>query len=235
MRLAGLRTAMAFLRYSASQVFASKFVYFTLLAVALFVSVTVVYTLDAEAPPDTATVYYFLLVPGIVLVFYPAAYSIQHDQDAGMLETLFGIPDYRFKVWLVRLVVQLAIITILLAGLAMLCRLGLAHFSVPWMVLHLMFPLAFLTGLGFLLGALFRSGNGAAVSLVVLIVVFWVSMEPLGDSPWSLFHNPFARTGVLHEFVQSDTNLRNRAYLAAGTVLSTLFGLLRLRDREGFI
>ncbi|MBT5038974.1 MAG: hypothetical protein HOM52_10725, partial [Rhodospirillaceae bacterium] len=75
-------------------------------------------------PPNAATIYYFLLVPGTLLVFYPAAYSVQSEVDAGMLETLFGIPDYRYKVWLARQVVQQIIVALLLSMLAWLCQVA---------------------------------------------------------------------------------------------------------------
>ena len=230
-----LSSVISFLRYNASQVFAGKFLHFIVLAVALFLGVAVIHTLEAEVPPNEATVYYFLLVPGMVLVFYPAAYGIQNDADAGMLETLFGIPDYRYKVWLVRQLVQLVIIAALLGALTVLCEVVLADIDVGWMVFHLMFPIAFLSCLGFLCGALFRSGNGAAVALVILVLGFWIASGPSAGSPWGLFYNPFAQTGALDELLQADTNLRSRAYLAVGSTLALLGGMLRLQNRERFI
>jgi hypothetical protein len=53
--------------------------------------------------PNSERLYNYLLAPGILLVFYPAVYGIQRDQDTRMVETLFGIPDYHYIVWLTRL------------------------------------------------------------------------------------------------------------------------------------
>jgi len=227
-----IRSLLAFAKYSARQVFAGNFV---LLAVAVFATVVVMYTVEAAVPPSPGTIYYFLLVPGGVLVFYPAVYGIQSDVDARMLETLFGIPDYRFKVWVVRLAVQQGVIALLLAVLAWLCRVAMADFSVGAMVLQLMFPLTFLAALGFVLATLLRNGNAAAGVLVVLLFFAWVLSEPLSGSRWNLFHNPFAQVGEVEELVGAETTFNNRAYLVAGSGLCVLMGLLRLRQRERFV
>lgn len=47
-----------------------------------------------------ATGYSMLLVPSILLIFYPTCFGIQNDQDAKTLEIIFGIPNYRYKIWL---------------------------------------------------------------------------------------------------------------------------------------
>ena len=125
-----LRSLAAFARYSASQVFAGKFAYFLVLAVLVFFTVAIIHTANEKVPPNPAVIYYFLLVAGVVLVFYPAAYAVQGDVDARMLETLFGIPDYRYKVWLARQLVQQLVIAALLLLLATFCHLALADFSI---------------------------------------------------------------------------------------------------------
>ncbi len=43
------------------------------------------------------------MFPCVLLVFYPAVFGIQNDEDSRILEILFGIPDYKYKVWGVRL------------------------------------------------------------------------------------------------------------------------------------
>jgi hypothetical protein len=73
-------------------------------------------------------------VPGVLLIFYPSAYSIQGDIDARILETLFGIPDYRYKVWLSRSVTHYIVIGVFLLLLAFLCRIALADFSIGEML-----------------------------------------------------------------------------------------------------
>lgn len=46
------------------------------------------HTAQEEGPPSAAVVYYFLLAPGVRLLFYPSAYCVQSDGHGRMLETL---------------------------------------------------------------------------------------------------------------------------------------------------
>ena len=230
-----LRSLAAFARYSASQVFAGKFAYFLVLAVLVFFTVAIIHTANEKVPPNPAVIYYFLLVPGVVLVFYPAAYAVQGDVDARMLETLFGIPDYRYKVWLARQLVQQLVIAALLLLLATFCHLALADFSIGAMVFHLMFPILFLSCAGLMIATLLRSGNGAAALMVILVLASWIATEPLDGSRWNLFHNPFEQVEELDTLLRSGTTFYNRVYLLVGSVLATLFALLRLQQREKFV
>lgn len=223
------------IRYSAKQVFANKFIYFVSAAVALFLLIAVIYSLDEETPPAADAIYYFLIAPGVLLIFYPSVYSLQSDVDSRMLETLFGIPNYRYKVWLARSVVQYIVIAILLTGLALFSRYALADFSVVSMVLHVMFPIVFLGSLAFMVSTMARSGNGAAVVMVVVGLFFWIMGEPLEESRWSLFHNPFAQVDPYEMYAWAQTTLYNRIYLVIGAIVTTMYGLLRLQNREKFM
>ncbi len=229
------QSTIAFLRYNASCTFAGRFVYFLLLAVAIFLAVVVIYVLDEEAPPTAEAVYYFLAVPGVLLVFYPSAWSIQNDADSRMLETLFGIPDHRYKVWLARLVTMYLAIGILMGGLAFFSRMMLADFSVGWMLYHSMFPVIFIGGVGFLSAAMTRSGTGTAVVLVIVIMGFWIAAEPLEASRWNLFFNPFVRADAFEEVLRREAMVYNRIYILVASALTIMMGLLLLQRREKYI
>ncbi|NKB69645.1 MAG: hypothetical protein GKR89_21450 [Candidatus Latescibacteria bacterium] len=228
-----LSSLMPFVRYNAGHVFAGKAVYFFLLAVLVFFISVLIHALDVEVPPEPRDIYFFLLAPGLLLVFYPSAYAVQADTDARMLETLFGIPDYRYKIWLVRHVVQQGIVALVLTLLALFCQYALTDFPLWRMVFHLFFPIFFLSSLAFALACLTRSGNGAAVVLVIVGLLLLILAEPLENSAWNLFHNPFVATDQLG--LRQETTFYNRAYLLVGAVLATLLGLLRLQQREKFV
>ncbi|UCC45343.1 MAG: hypothetical protein JSU65_05330 [Candidatus Zixiibacteriota bacterium] len=230
-----LKSLGAFVRYNASNIFAGRFIYFLFLAIALFLTVVVIYALDEETPPTAEAVYYFLLVPGALLVFYPSAYSIQADVDAGMAETLFGIPDYRYKVWLARNLSQYVVIAILLLMLALFCRAAMADFSVSSMLFQVMFPVLFLGSLGFMIATLLRSGNAAAVIMILLVLALWIAEEPLEESRWNLFHNPFKQVDIYQTLAWMETTLFNRVYILVGSLVSIMLALLRLQKREKFI
>jgi hypothetical protein len=231
-----LRSLAAFTRYSANQVFAGKFVYFLLLALLTFCTVVIVHTVQEEVPPNPEAIYYFLLVPGVLLTFYPSAYCVQSDVDGRMIETLFGIPNYRYKVWLARHLVQHLVVAVLLLLLAIVCEAALADFSVGAMVIHLMFPILFLSSIGFMLATLIRgSGNGVATILLIIIMVFWMTKSAAGGTRWDLYLNPFEQADSYENIALDAAVLYNRIYLLVGAVAATLLGLLRLQKREKFV
>ena len=155
-------------RHNLKIVFAGKFVYFLGGAVLFYLGVTAINIFGEEAVPTAGTVSDLLLFPGLLLVFYPTVFGIQQDVDTRMIEILFGIPDYRYKVWLVRLVLIYAIVFALLVPLALFAELALAPIDVGAMVWELMFPIFFLGGVAFMLSTVVRSGNGTAVIMIVL-------------------------------------------------------------------
>ncbi|MEA1886078.1 MAG: hypothetical protein U9N72_02565, partial [Bacteroidota bacterium] len=90
-------------KYNLKIIFANRFIWFLLGAVAFYIGLTLIYvfTEDVSRVEDLYGVFVFC---GILLVFYPAVFGIQNDQDARTIEILFGIPNYRYKVWLVRII-----------------------------------------------------------------------------------------------------------------------------------
>lgn len=230
-----IKTVIAFLRYNALHIFGGRFVVFLGLALGLFFLVLLIGLLGRGGTPNSERLYNYLLAPGILLVFYPAVYGIQRDQDTRMVETLFGIPDYRYKVWLTRLVTLYIIIGVLMFALVLLCRIALADFPVWRMASQVMMPVIFLGSLAFFISAQSTSGNVTAVILVIFLMFFWVLGDEIQDSSWFLFHNPFRSVEALRSVLWAQTTFYNRLYLIMGSVITTLFALLRLQNREKFI
>lgn len=108
--------------YNIKIIFGNKFVYFMLSAV-LFYVLTVFINLLTEADITEAKGFNMLLIPSVLLIFYPMCFGIQNDQDAKIIEIIFGIPNYRYKVWLFRLLVAYAICFGITLGLAFFDRL----------------------------------------------------------------------------------------------------------------
>ena len=86
-------------RYNIKIIFGNKFMYFILSAVGFYI-LTVGLNLISDSEITMATGYSMLLVPSILLIFYPTCFGIQNDQDAKIIEIIFGIPNYRYKIWL---------------------------------------------------------------------------------------------------------------------------------------
>lgn len=220
-------------RYNLKIVFANKFIYFLVAAFIFFLGVTAIIFFNSDADPDAGSVYNLLLFPGILLIFYPTVFGIQNDVDSRMIEILFGIPNYRYKVWIARMALIWIIVFFFLVILALLSSLALVAVPVPTVVYHLMFPIFFLGCLSFMFSTLVRNGNGTAAVMITIGMLFWMFAEPLAQSKWNLFLNPFSEHD--NRAIWAGIILKNRIYLSVGSVLSLLYGLLNLQKREKFV
>jgi len=223
------------IRYNLKIIFANKFIYFLLAAVMIFLFVTVLNLLNASSTTTDATGYWLLLVPGLLLVFYPTTFGIQNDVDNRIIEILFGIPNYRYKIWFIRLILIFAVTFVIILVLTNVFSLVLIRVSVLRMVLQLMFPILFMGSLAFMVSTIVRNGNGTAVVIIITGLVFWIGREQLGNSEWNLFLNPYAIPSDINEAIWAETTFNNRLYLLIGTVIAVLYGLLNLQKREKFV
>lgn len=220
--------------YNVKVIFGNKFVYFVVAAFLFFAFVILISIFD-DPDFDEAVIYGFLVFPGLLLVFYPIAYGIQNDDDSRMLETIFGIPNYRYKVWLLRFMLTIGIAAVLLAILGSLANLTLYRFSILPMVGQVLFPVTFLSSFGFMLSTLIRNGNGTAIVLVVVSFVFLIFAEPLEYNTYNIFLNPFSEPREMSEFIWLTIIYKNRVYLLILSALCLLYGMFNLQFREKFV
>lgn len=220
--------------YNVKVIFGNKFVYFVAAAFLFFAFIIMLSILD-DPDFDEALLYGFLVFPGLLLIFYPMAYGIQNDDDARMLETIFGIPNYRYKVWLVRFILTIGIAAVILMILGNIANLTLYRFSILPMVGQVLFPVTFLSSLAFMLSTLIRNGNGTAIVLVIVSFIFFVFSEPLRYSAYNIFLNPFSEPRGMSEFIWLTVIYKNRLYLVILSVLCLLYGMFNLQFREKFV
>lgn len=97
-----------------------------------------------RAEINEGLIYNILMFPCLLLIFYPAVFGIQNDEDSRILEILFGIPDYRYKVWGVRLLMIYVVIFAILIVFSYIAILLLYPINPFEMSLQLMFPVLFL-------------------------------------------------------------------------------------------
>jgi len=241
MRYAGffqnsIHVLVRLIRYNLKIIFANKFIYFLIAALAIFLLVTVLNLLDTDAHPTEGTVYYLLLVPGILLTFYPVTFGIQNDVDSRMLEILFGIPNYRYKVWLFRLVLIFSVSFVILFFLGVLSSIALTTVPVIEMLFQIMFPILFLGSVAFMVSTIVRNGSGTAVVIVIIGMTFWIARNFFeSHREWDIFLNPFTLPQNMNEVAWAEIILNNRIYLIAGVIMALLFGLLNLQKREKFL
>ena len=231
-----LITAFRLIHYNLKIIFANKFIYFLMAALFIFLLVTVFSLINADSQPTEGTVYGLLLVPGILLVFYPTTFGIQNDVDSRMIEILFGIPNYRYKVWLIRLILIFALNLGILTILSLLSTFALTIVPIFEMVFYLTFPVVFLGSTAFMLSTRIRNGSGTAVVMVVLGVICWMA-RPFFENykKWDIFLNPYDIPRTMNETVWADIVFQNRLFLLAGAVFAILYGLMNLQKREKFL
>jgi hypothetical protein len=221
-------------KYNLKIVFSGRFVYF-LIAGWLFFLVIDGIMLFSENNIDVSDVYDLLLFPGILILFYPVVYNIQNDKDTRMMEIIFGIPDYRYKVYLLRFVMAMFLLVFMLILMTAFSWFSVVRIPVFKMVIQLLSPLFFLACLTFMFTTLVRNGNGAAVIMVIIGLIFFIMNEPLARSKWNLFLNPYNLPVEMNLSVWMNIVHQNRLILAIGSVIALLWGLMNLQYREKFM
>ncbi|MCW0484177.1 hypothetical protein [Gaoshiqia sediminis] len=221
-------------RYNFRIIFAGRFIWFLLAAFAFYVFIAVSAVWNGELP-DEEFVYSTLLFPAILLIFYPMTFGIQNDVDAGILEILFGIPDYRYKVWLVRLVLVFVLVFLILIGFAGLSYIFLTPVNLFEMTWQIMYPILFLGSMAFMFSTIIKNGNGTAVVMVILGVLALILSGSVERTMWNIFLNPFSVPRNMNEMIWEGIALKNRIFLVVGALVFILYGLFNLQKRERFI
>ena len=129
-----LKLTKSIISYNLKIVFANKFIYFLIAALAFYLIVTGI-MLFSNANPEEQDIYSTLLFPGILILFYPVIFNIQNDKDARMLEIIFAVPNYRYNVYLVRFLISLGVLFVFLLFMA-----WFSHFSVVPIPIFSMVP-----------------------------------------------------------------------------------------------
>jgi len=221
-------------RYNLKIIFAGRFIWFVVAATVFYILLSVNMVLNNPGF-DVADIYSLLIFPGILLIFYPTVFGIQNDADARILEILFGIPDYRYKIWLVRLVMIFLLTWVFLLFFCFLGYYGLIPFPVFRMSGQLMFPVLFLGCLSFMVSTIVKNGNGAAVVMVILGVALFILSESLQRTYWNIFLNPYSIPQQMNEVVWAQISDKNRLFLIIGSIVFLLSGLTNLQKREKFL
>jgi hypothetical protein len=221
-------------RYNLKIIFAGRFFWFVLASLVFYILLSVNLVLKNPAL-NSSDVYGILFFPGILLVFYPTVFGIQNDADSRILEILFGIPDYRYKVWLIRLFMIFLLTWAILYAFCWLGYFGLTPFPVFNMSFQLMFPVFFLGCLAFLISTVVKNGNGTAVVMILIGVFLLFMSDMLSKTQWNVFHNPYSIPQRMNEMVWAQISQKNRIFLGIGSLIFLLGGLTNLQRREKFL
>lgn len=224
-------------KYNLKIIFAGKFFWFLLAAFAFFAFFMFQQAWN-RMEINEGSIYNILLFPCLLLIFYPVVFGIQNDEDNRILEIIFGIPNYRYKVWGVRMLIIYIANYFILVIFAYIARLLLYPVNPFEMAGQLIFPMLFFGNLAFMFSTLTRSGNGTAVIMIILGLVFFVLMNAnsrITNSFWNVFLNPFSIPDSIHPVVWQNIILKNRLFLIIGSIVWLMVGFLNLQKREKFV
>ena len=220
--------------YNLRIIFANKFIWFLAGAVVFYLGLSVIYVFSSDIS-RVRDLYFVFMFSGILLVFYPSVFGIQNDQDARTIEILFGIPNYRYKVWLVRILLIFAISFLIMILFTFLSSVLIVKFQVMKVTFQVMMPVIFLGMMAFMLSTVIRNGNGTAVIMIIFGLFFMILSENLSKSQWNIFLNPYEAPWDVNETTWAIITFKNRIILVIGTVIFLLAALFNLQKREKFM
>jgi hypothetical protein len=223
------------IKYNLKIVFANKFVYFLIAAVAFFLLIIAIALFSNSSNLSVGDIYLALIFPGILIMFYPVIFSVQNDKDSRMLEIIFGVPNYRYKVYLLRFAISIMLMLSLLLLMAGFTVFAVLQIPILKMIYQLMYPLLFLACLSFLMATLVRNASGAAVIMIVIGLFFWIMSESLEFSKWNIFINPFDVPTEMSLSVFKNVVSQNRLMLMVGSAIALFWALINLQYREKFV
>jgi hypothetical protein len=191
-----------------------------------------------RAEINESAIYRTLMFPCLLLIFYPCVFGIQNDEDNRILEIIFGIPNYRYKVWGLRMLMVYLANFFILMFFAYIARLLLYPVNIAEMAAQLIFPMLFFGNLAFMFSTITRSGNGTAVIMIIIGLVFSIfmnSIDTISNSFWNVFLNPFRIPTNIHPMIWQNIIIKSRIFLFLGGVVFLMIGLLNLQKREKFM
>jgi hypothetical protein len=220
--------------YNLRIIFANRFVWFLAGSVLFYLGLSVIYVFSNDVS-RMKDLYGVFLFSGILLIFYPSVFGIQNDQDARTIEILFGIPNYRYKVWLVRIVLIFAIAFLIMLVFTWLSSVLIVKFRFVDMTAQVMIPVLFLGVMAFMLSTVVRNGNGTAVIMIIFGLFFMILSDALYRSQWNVFLNPYDPPYDVNEATWAIITLKNRIILITGSIVFLLTALYNLQKREKFM
>ncbi|MDR2130852.1 MAG: hypothetical protein LBP56_06785 [Odoribacteraceae bacterium] len=221
-------------QYNIKIIFGNKFLYFILAALGFFV-VFVIFNLLRDDEITQATAYSILAFPCVLLVFYPMCFGLQNDQDAKIVEILFGIPNYSYKVWLFRLLIAYIICFLITYPLALLTWAVVVEVPPARLTFHCLALALFLGTLSFMFSTYIKNGAGTAVVIIIVSIILFMFQSSVSGTRWDFFVNPFNIPLNSNQQVFYETLFNNRLLMGIASIVFILVGLNNTRNREKFI
>ncbi|MFI3285445.1 MAG: hypothetical protein R3Y08_02215 [Rikenellaceae bacterium] len=221
-------------KYNFKVVFGGRYIVFMIISLLLFCYLLFNSAYSGEALSEI-TVNNNLIFPSLLLIFYPATYGIQKDEESKILEIFFCIPNYMYKVWLLRLLFVFIACFFNVLLFSYLAHLLLCPVNILPMTYHVMFVVIFFGSLAFFLSTFIKSGNGVAIILLGLLALLTVLSSLYENTMWDVMLNPFKEPTDIHPDIWQSTIINNRLLLIGSSVALLLISLNNLRRRESLL
>lgn len=222
------------IKYNIKIIFGNKFIYFVLSAIAFYI-ISVVITLFSNEEITPGIGYNIMLIPSMLIIFYPACFGVQNDSDSKIIEIIFGIPNYRYKVWLVRLLIAYLICFFIVMFLSQLTNYLIVEIDPISLTLQVLMPTFFIGMLTFMISTILRNSNGTAVLMIVIFFILNAISASISTSQWNVFINPFDIPLDTNVIIYNQALFNDRIIITISSIVFMLIGLYKLQDREKFI
>ena len=103
------------------------------------------------------------------------------------------------------------------------------------LTLQVLVPVFFIGMLCFFLSTVIKNGNGTAVVVIILGLIFFILDKVLEVSKWNIFLNPFDNPLDKNPAIFFQSLWYNRIILGIASLVCLLAGLYKTQNREKFI
>jgi len=221
-------------RYNLRIIFGGRFVYFLTASLIFFLVVGTITALE-NSFIWFSEIYGLIAFPAVLLAFYPSVFGIQSDADQRTLEIIFGIPNYRYRVWMLRYLMILVLVFLMLFPFAALSWYLLISFPFMKMIAHVMILVLFTSSMSFAVSTIVKNGNATAVIMIIFGLVFLILGEELETSKWNIFLSPFYQSDEVNSVLYREILRQNRMILGISSLVFLLLAMLNLQQREEFL
>lgn len=226
-----IKNTLLLAKYNFKILFGGKYIVFVIIALLLFAGLLFNTAYDGNVISEEA-VFTCLIIPSMLLLFYPATYGIQKDEETKILEIFFCIPNYMYKVWLLRLLFVFVACYLDVLLFSYLAHLLLCPVEIFLMTYSVMFVVLFFGAFAFFLSTVIKSGNGVAVVLIGIFSLLVGIGSAYDTTMWNILLNPFREIDEIHPEIWESTIKNNRLLLSISSIGLILLSLNNLRRRE---
>ncbi len=229
-----LKTILLLAKYNFKIVFGGRYIVFMIISLILFCYLLFNSAYSGEALSEI-TVAENLIFPSLLLIFYPTTYGIQKDEESKILEIFFCIPNYMYKVWLLRLLFVFIACYVNILIFSYLAHLLLCPIDIVMMSYHVMFVVIFFGSLAFFLSTFIKSGNGVAIVLLGLMALIINLSSQFEYTMWDIMLNPFEEPTNIHADIWQTIISNNHMLQICSSAAMLLLSLNNLRRRESLL